>query len=111
MQYYKRIPHKSAVVNYNLGNCAYKLGQKGYALLYWRRAEHAWKFTGREELLENIFLLKGELQKIEKKSMMTNARKNETRETIERSRSTLIPESERRAPSKLDGALMRTISV
>ena len=55
---YKKIPEKTAVVNYNLGNCAYKLGKLGYALLYWRRAEHNLAFWGRFDLLENILLLK-----------------------------------------------------
>jgi tetratricopeptide (TPR) repeat protein len=55
---YKKIPEKTAAINYNLGNCAYKLGKQGYALLYWRRAEQDLVFWGRFDLLENILLLK-----------------------------------------------------
>jgi tetratricopeptide (TPR) repeat protein len=55
---YKKIPNKSAYVNYNIGNCEYKLEKYGNALLYWRRAEKKWGIFNREELLNNIFLLK-----------------------------------------------------
>lgn len=58
---YEAIPNKSAQVYYNLGNCAYKQEEYGYALLYWRRAEKSWGMLGRSELLENIFLLKKKL--------------------------------------------------
>lgn len=57
MKAYEKIPNKSAYVNYNLGNCAYKLKKYGHALLYWRRAERYWGFFNRGELLENISLL------------------------------------------------------
>jgi len=58
MELYKQIPDKSSYVNYNLGNCAYKLNDYGFALLYWRRAEKNWGFFNRGELLENVMLLK-----------------------------------------------------
>jgi len=58
IELYKKIPNKSAYVNYNLGNCSYKLSDYGNALLYWRRAERNWGFFNRSELLENIMLLK-----------------------------------------------------
>ena len=55
---YKQITPKSAPVYYNMGNCAYKLDDYGRALLYWRRAEKMWGMFGRQELLENIAVLK-----------------------------------------------------
>lgn len=55
---YEQIPNKGGFLNYNLGNCAYKKGNFGYALLYWRRAERNWGLFGREELLKNIELVK-----------------------------------------------------
>jgi tetratricopeptide (TPR) repeat protein len=62
MELYKKIPDKSAAVNYNLGNCAYKLNKLGFALLYWRRAEKDWGFFGRTELLNNMKLLREQLK-------------------------------------------------
>ncbi len=38
-QLYEKIPQKSAVIWYNLGNCAYKNGKELEALLYWKRAQ------------------------------------------------------------------------
>lgn len=61
LEEYKKIENKSAATYYNLGNCAYKLQQYGWALLYWRRAEQRWSFFNREELIENISLLKEEV--------------------------------------------------
>lgn len=58
---YRQIPNKSAQVEYNLGNCAYKLKRYGWALLHWRRAERTWGFFNRDELVENILHLKKEL--------------------------------------------------
>lgn len=55
---YLQIPNKSCAVYYNLGNCAYKMGKPGYALLYWRKAENDWGLFGRDELLKNIALVK-----------------------------------------------------
>jgi tetratricopeptide (TPR) repeat protein len=59
---YKRIPERGAIVNYNMGNCAYKLKNYGLALLFWRRAESDWGFFGGSELLNNIKHLKSLLQ-------------------------------------------------
>ena len=59
VQAYRRITDKSAVVHYNLGNCFYKLEDRGRALLHWRRAEKLWGLFGRGDLLENISILKG----------------------------------------------------
>lgn len=64
---YQKIPNKSGYVHYNLGNCAYKLKKFGYALLYWKRAEKDWNFFNRDELLDNIDLLKKELEKQQNK--------------------------------------------
>ncbi len=61
---YQQIPNKSAYVNYNLGNCAYKLGKYGYALLYWKRAEAHWGVFNRSELLHNIELVKKRLAEL-----------------------------------------------
>ncbi|MBD3231602.1 SH3 domain-containing protein [Candidatus Dependentiae bacterium] len=58
---YKKIPDPSAQVNYNLGNCAYKLKNYGCALLYWRRAENELGFLNKTEVLDNIALLKKHL--------------------------------------------------
>ncbi|MCK4650580.1 hypothetical protein KAT08_00210 [Candidatus Babeliales bacterium] len=58
---YKKIEVISPQVNYNLGNCAYQLGDHGYAMLYWRRAEKDWSLFDRGELLDNIRLLKNKV--------------------------------------------------
>lgn len=62
LELYNKIPEKTAALYYNMGNCAYKLKQTGYALLHWRRAERDWSLCNRAELLDNILLLK--LEKI-----------------------------------------------
>ncbi len=72
MELYKKIPDKSAAVNYNLGNCAYKLNRFGFAHLYWRRAEKDWGFFGRTDLLNNIKLLREQL-----KTPKTDAQKDD----------------------------------
>ena len=59
---YKRIKNKTTNVYYNLGNSAYKLSKFGYALLYWRKAEKNWSIFSRQELLENIYLLKNKIK-------------------------------------------------
>ncbi len=61
LKQYEQIQHKNSQVFYNMGNCAYKLNKLGHALLYWRKAEHNWGFSGRDELLKNIKLVKKEL--------------------------------------------------
>ncbi|MFA5074551.1 MAG: hypothetical protein WC436_00415 [Candidatus Babeliales bacterium] len=58
---YQQISEKNAFVNYNLGNCAYKLNKFGYALLHWRRAQKDWGIFNQQELLDNIYLLKQKL--------------------------------------------------
>lgn len=75
MEFYKKIQDNSAVVNYNLGNCAYKLNKLGLAHLYWRRAEKYWGFSDRTELLNNIKMVKDKLreQKNGKKDKKTEA--------------------------------------
>jgi len=55
---YKQVSPKDSSVHYNLGNCAYKMNLYGYALLHWRRAENNWGLFGREELLNNINLVR-----------------------------------------------------
>ena len=55
---YEQIPNKSPKVHFNLGNCAYKLGHFGYALVHWRRAEKDWGLSNRAELLHNIAMVK-----------------------------------------------------
>lgn len=67
LELYTQIPSKSASVHYNMGNCAYKLKRYGYALLYWRRAEHNWGIFHRDELIENITLLQEQLGLLPKK--------------------------------------------
>ncbi len=75
MELYKKIQDKNAVVNYNLGNCAYKLNRFGFAHLYWRRAEKYWGFSDRSELLSNIKMVKEKIkaQKTGKKDKKTEA--------------------------------------
>lgn len=58
---YNRIQQKNAVINYNIGNCEFKLQNYGKALLYWRRAEREWGFGAGIELLNNICYLKDQL--------------------------------------------------
>jgi hypothetical protein len=58
---YQKITNKGCAVHYNMGNCAYKLSNYGYALLHWRRAERDWGFWGREELNKNIELVKKQM--------------------------------------------------
>jgi len=62
MELYQQIPNKSALVNYNLGNTAYKLEQYGFALLYWKRAEKRWGLGSRSELIDNITLLQEKMR-------------------------------------------------
>ena len=62
---YKRIKNRTAVVNYNLGNCAYKLLNYPYALLYWRRAESMWGVFGRSDLLYNLDYLRHVINDLE----------------------------------------------
>lgn len=58
---YSHLEEKNSVVEFNLGNCAFKLGRKGEALLHWRRAENDWGFFHRYELIDNIVLVRNEL--------------------------------------------------
>ena len=75
MECYKKIQDNNAVVNYNLGNCAFKLNKLGLAHLYWRRAEKYWGVSDRTELLDNIKMIKEKLreQKNGKKDKKTEA--------------------------------------
>ena len=61
LQLYEKVSTKDASVLYNMGNCAYRLKNKGQALLYWRKAEKLWGLFNKGELLANIALLKHEL--------------------------------------------------
>lgn len=63
LELYEKIPNKTSTVYYNQGNCAYKLGNSGRALVYWRRAERDWGFLNRTELLNNINLIKQQFKK------------------------------------------------
>jgi tetratricopeptide (TPR) repeat protein len=60
---YQTIPNPGPHVHYNLGNCAFKLGRPGYALVHWRRAEKNWGLFNRAELLHNIALVKKQHKK------------------------------------------------
>jgi len=60
---YENMPTKSPQLYYNLGNCSYKLGNLGKALVYYRRAEHDWGLFNREELQANIAMVKEQLDK------------------------------------------------
>jgi tetratricopeptide (TPR) repeat protein len=63
IELYKNIPEKNAIINYNLGNCFYKLNKFGLAHLHWRRAEKNWGVFGRTELLNNLRLLQEKTKK------------------------------------------------
>ena len=71
---YQKIPNPSAEVNYNLGNCAYKLEKYGYALLFWRRAEKDWGLFNRGELQNNISLLNKKLNKNTEKNFIVKTK-------------------------------------
>jgi tetratricopeptide (TPR) repeat protein len=58
LEAYSQIADKNSQVYFNLGNCAFKLKRHGYALLYWRKAERDWGIFNRQELLENISLVR-----------------------------------------------------
>jgi len=60
---YKTLIPKTNNIHFNMGNCAFKMGKNGYALLHWRQAENNWGLFGHEELHHNIALLKAQLMK------------------------------------------------
>ena len=52
---YQALPQKDATIWYNMGNCYYRMGEIGRAILAWRRAEIVWPLlTSRKEVVENI---------------------------------------------------------
>ncbi len=51
---YQTIPEKGSAVWYNMGNCAYQLGDYADALLYWKRAEREATGVQRADILYNI---------------------------------------------------------
>ncbi|MCK4265193.1 tetratricopeptide repeat protein [Candidatus Babeliales bacterium] len=51
---YNSIPKKSGIINYNLGNCAYKQKKYGLALAYWKKAEKHWGIWNKSDLRHNI---------------------------------------------------------
>ena len=55
---YAKIIDKDRNVYFNQGNCAFKLQRYGQALLFWRRAERDWGLFNRQELNDNITLVK-----------------------------------------------------
>lgn len=58
LEMYAKITDKDHNVAFNQGNCAFKLQRYGQALLFWRRAERDWGFSNRQELSDNIALVK-----------------------------------------------------
>jgi len=64
---YSNIQHKTPVVHYNLGNCAYKMNKLGTALLHWRRAENDWGVWDRDEVTKNIAIVRKQLKERESK--------------------------------------------
>jgi tetratricopeptide (TPR) repeat protein len=58
LETYAKIIDKDRTVYFNQGNCAFKLQRYGKALLFWRRAERDWGMFGRQELDDNIALVK-----------------------------------------------------
>lgn len=55
---YAKIIDKDRNVYFNQGNCAFKLQRYGQALVFWRRAERDWGIFNRQELNDNITLVK-----------------------------------------------------
>ena len=55
---YKTVDNPGAMLNYNLGNAAYKLGLYAESMLYWKRAEIGSGIFGRYDILRNIEMLK-----------------------------------------------------
>ena len=58
---YNALTPKTNSIHFNMGNCAFKLGKKGHALLHWRQAETNWGLWGHEELRHNIALIKTQI--------------------------------------------------
>lgn len=58
---YQEISKPTPRVYFNLGNCAFKLEQKGRALWHWKQAEERWGFFDREDLDNNISLIKQQI--------------------------------------------------
>lgn len=58
LEMYSKIVDQDRSVAFNQGNCAFKLGRHGQALLFWRRAERDWGLWNRQELNDNIALVK-----------------------------------------------------
>lgn len=59
---YQEISKPTPRVYFNLGNCAFKLEQNGRALWHWKQAEERWGFFEREDLENNISLIKQKLE-------------------------------------------------
>lgn len=57
LKLFDQIPHKSAAVWYNMGNCAYKLNDQIKALLYWKRAYKNGNAQIKKDSLNNIRLI------------------------------------------------------
>ena len=58
---YQEIGKPTPRVYFNLGNCAFKLEQHGRALWHWKQAEERWGMFDREDLNNNITLIKQKL--------------------------------------------------
>lgn len=58
---YQEIGKPTARVYFNMGNCAFKLEQNGRALWHWKQAEERWGMFDREDLDNNIALIKQKL--------------------------------------------------
>lgn len=57
LKLFDQIPHKSAAVWYNMGNCAYKLNDQINALLYWKRAYKYGNAHIKKDSLTNMSLI------------------------------------------------------
>ena len=58
---YQEISKPTPRVYFNLGNCAFKLNQNGRALWHWKQAEERWGLFDREDLDNNITLIREKL--------------------------------------------------
>lgn len=72
---YQEVSSPTPIVYFNMGNCAFKLGQYGRALWHWRQAEERWGFSNREDLRENLELVHEKLgHETDKKTLVPSRR-------------------------------------
>lgn len=60
-QLYSEISNPTAKIYFNMGNCAFKLNKLGRSLWHWRQAELRWGFFDRDDLYQNLDLVREKL--------------------------------------------------